>query len=126
MSLLANDAEQLPTRERELDSKDGVIAMWEDGLVAFECALGRACTERDAFMASSRRSFNFDQNLEEHRILLSLKETDLEKREENLTEEQANSLHSYNGHDLSIGLEELRARMAGVEDERAAKVVGLS
>jgi hypothetical protein len=39
---------QLLTREWELDSREGAIATWEDGLVAFEHALGRACMERKA------------------------------------------------------------------------------
>jgi hypothetical protein len=64
--------------------------------------------------------------LEEHRILLSLQETDLERLEEKLTEEQACGLHSYDGQDLSARLEELRVRMVGVKDERADEVVGLS
>jgi hypothetical protein len=39
--------EQLLAQERELDSREGVIATWEDGMATFE-ALGRACMERDA------------------------------------------------------------------------------
>jgi hypothetical protein len=39
--------EQLLTRERELDSREGAIAAWVDGLVAFKRALGRACTKHD-------------------------------------------------------------------------------
>jgi hypothetical protein len=39
--------EQLHARERELESKEGAIAAWEDGLVAFEHAIGRMCSERD-------------------------------------------------------------------------------
>jgi hypothetical protein len=44
--------EQVLVRERELDNREGAITMWEDGLVAFECALGRACTEREAKLPS--------------------------------------------------------------------------
>jgi hypothetical protein len=40
--------EQLLVRERELDSWEGAIAAWDDGLVAFECAQGKVHTERDA------------------------------------------------------------------------------
>jgi hypothetical protein len=40
--------EQLLARERELESREGAISTWEDGLAAFECALGRAHIERDA------------------------------------------------------------------------------
>jgi hypothetical protein len=39
--------EQLLTRERELESKEGVIAAWEDGLAAFEHALRRVRSKRD-------------------------------------------------------------------------------
>jgi hypothetical protein len=39
--------EQLLAWERELDRGEGAIATWEDGLAAFECTLGRVCTERD-------------------------------------------------------------------------------
>jgi hypothetical protein len=39
--------EQLLAQERELYSREGTITVWEDGLVAFECTLGRACIEHD-------------------------------------------------------------------------------
>jgi hypothetical protein len=39
--------EQLLAREEELNSREGVITTWEDGLVAFERTLGRACMERN-------------------------------------------------------------------------------
>jgi hypothetical protein len=38
--------EKLLARERELDSREGTIAVWEDGLVAFERALGKVDMER--------------------------------------------------------------------------------
>jgi hypothetical protein len=40
--------EQLFTRERELVSRESVVVMWEDGLTASECTLGRAFMECDA------------------------------------------------------------------------------
>jgi hypothetical protein len=43
-----------------------------------------------------------------------------------LAEEQAWGLHSFDGRDLSVELEELRERMAGVENECTAEVVQLS
>jgi hypothetical protein len=43
-----------------------------------------------------------------------------------LGEEQACGLHSINGQDLSMELEELRARVAGVEDECAVEAGKLS
>jgi hypothetical protein len=42
-----------------------------------------------AFTTCCRRSFNFDWILVERQILLSLQETDLEREEEKLEEEQA-------------------------------------
>jgi hypothetical protein len=64
--------------------------------------------------------------LEECQILLSLQETDLEVWEVKLAEEQTCGLHSFDGRDLSVELEELHMRMAGVEDERATKARKLS
>jgi hypothetical protein len=46
--------EQLLTRERELASREGAIVAWEDGLMASECTLGKACMECDAERASSK------------------------------------------------------------------------
>jgi hypothetical protein len=40
--------EQLLARDKELDSRECAIIVWEDGLAALEHALGRACMERDA------------------------------------------------------------------------------
>jgi hypothetical protein len=43
MSVVAVELrEMLLTQERELDSREGTIAAWEDGLAAFERALGGA------------------------------------------------------------------------------------
>jgi hypothetical protein len=42
---------------------------------------------------------------------------DLEVWEVKLVEEQACGLHSFDGQDLSVKLEELHARMAGIEEE---------
>jgi hypothetical protein len=64
--------------------------------------------------------------LEECQILLSLQEMDLEVWEVKLVEEQTCGLHSFDGRDLSVELEELHMRMAGVEDERATKAGKLS
>jgi hypothetical protein len=38
---------QLLARERELDSREGAITAWKDGLVAFERTLGKVLTEHD-------------------------------------------------------------------------------
>jgi hypothetical protein len=40
--------EQLLAGERELESREGAIAAWEDGLAVFEHTLGRVCTEHNA------------------------------------------------------------------------------
>jgi hypothetical protein len=39
--------EQLLARERELGSREGTFMGWEDGMLFFECTLGRARTEVD-------------------------------------------------------------------------------
>jgi hypothetical protein len=39
--------EQLPARERDLDSRECILMVWEDGLAAFEHALGKARMECD-------------------------------------------------------------------------------
>jgi hypothetical protein len=64
--------------------------------------------------------------LEECQVILSLQETDLEVWEAKLTEEQAHSLPSFDGCDLSAELEKLRTLMDGVEDECVTKVGKLS
>jgi hypothetical protein len=40
--------EQLLARESKLNSREGAIAVWEDRLIGFECALGSVRTECDA------------------------------------------------------------------------------
>jgi hypothetical protein len=64
--------------------------------------------------------------LEEHQILISLQAMDLEVWEANLVEEQARGLHSFDGRDQSMELEEFHARMAGIDDEHAAEAGKLS
>jgi hypothetical protein len=39
--------EQLLALERELGSREGTFMGWEDGMLFFECTLGRARTEVD-------------------------------------------------------------------------------
>jgi hypothetical protein len=80
--------EQLLVQERELDSREGVVPVWEDALAAFEHALERVCMEHDAvcvqaeaaeqdfyarMCASSSRSehsINLNRMLEERHNLL--------------------------------------------------------
>jgi hypothetical protein len=64
--------------------------------------------------------------LEERKILLSLQEIDLEVREAKLVEVQARGLHSLDGWDLSMELEELCARLARVKDDCATEAGKLS
>jgi hypothetical protein len=77
---------QLLSQERELDSQKGAIITWEDGLMASERTLCRACREHTqtevvlhdylarsrALTSSSKHSINFNMMLEERQILLSL------------------------------------------------------
>jgi hypothetical protein len=55
-----------------------------------------------------------------------VRETDLEWWEEKLAEEQAWGLHSFDGMDLSVELEELHERVVGVGNERATEAMQLS
>jgi hypothetical protein len=122
---------QLLARERELDSREGVVVMWEEGLAAFACMLGEVCVECNAchvcasavqwdffaqVHASSSRSkqlTDLARMLEERQILLSLQEMDLEVREAILAEELERNLHSSDGRDLSPELDKARALADG-------------
>jgi hypothetical protein len=53
-------------------------------------------------------------------------ETDLEWREEKLVEEHARGLYSSDWRDLSVELEELCKRVAGVESKHATEAMQLS
>jgi hypothetical protein len=73
-----------------LGSREGAVIAWEDGLIAIECALGRACMEHHAEHAQTeavqhdyltksctltsytKHSLDFNRMLEEHQILPSL------------------------------------------------------
>jgi hypothetical protein len=68
----------------------------------------------------SKHSINFNRMLEERQILLSLQK-DLKMREVKMAEEQARVLCSFNVQDLPVELEDLRVRVAGVQDEHDAK-----
>jgi hypothetical protein len=60
-----------------------------------------------------------------NKFILSVQEADPGKQEE-LDLEQVQGLYSFDGRDLSMELEELHERVAGVESERATKAVQLS
>jgi hypothetical protein len=108
--------------------------------VATERSLGRAHIEYDwaeavrqdyrarmrASTAGFQHSLDFDLVLRGRQFILTVWETDLERREEKLVEEQEGGLYSFNGRDLSVELEELRERMARVENEHAVEGVQLS
>jgi hypothetical protein len=55
-----------------------------------------------------------------------MQESNLERQEERLAVEQAQGLYSFDGRDLSVKLENLHQRVAGVEDKRVAKAAQLS
>jgi hypothetical protein len=59
--------------------------------------------------------------LEEWQILLSVQETILEVQEVKLVEEPVCDPYSFDRRDLSVELEELHTRLAGVEDERTTE-----
>jgi hypothetical protein len=64
--------------------------------------------------------------LEECWILLSIQELDLERQEAKLVEEQAHGLHSLDGRDLSMELDERHMHVAGVEDKHTIGAQELS
>jgi hypothetical protein len=82
--------EQLLAQMKEMDSREGTITVWEDGLAASVRALGRARMEYDAkcaqaeatqqdcltrmhaFTSNAMYFINFNQMLEECQIILSL------------------------------------------------------
>jgi hypothetical protein len=79
-----------------------------------------------AFTAVCRRSLEFDRVLEGHQCFPSVHETDLERQEEKLDEEQAHDFYSFDERDLSAELEELHRHVARVENERTAEALQLS
>jgi hypothetical protein len=79
-----------------------------------------------AFTAVCRRSLEFDRVLEGHQCFPSVHETDLERQEEKLDEEQAQDFYSFDERDLSAELEELHGHVARVENERTAEALQLS
>jgi DnaJ-domain-containing protein 1 len=96
-----------------------------------ECAQAEA-VQKDyrarlhAFTSGSKHSFNFSQMLEERQILLSLQKTELVVRKTKLAEEQARGIRPFDAWDLLGELEELHARVAGVEDEQTAEAGRMS
>jgi hypothetical protein len=136
--------ERLLAQERELDSREGAIATWEDGLAAFKCSLGKVCTKCDAkrvwdeaiqqdFLARTHASSvrykqlnNLRRTLEERQTFLCLQEMDLEVQEVILAKEQTCILHHFDGRDLSVELEEIHVHVDGIGGERAAEAGQLS
>jgi hypothetical protein len=71
-------------------------------------------------------SLDFDWVLRGCQFILTVQGTHPEWREEKLAEELAHDLYSFDGRDLSVELEELHERVAGVESERVAEAMQLS
>jgi hypothetical protein len=135
---------QLLAREKELDSRKGAIAAWEDGLTAFVHALVGVCTKYDDrcvqaevvqqdFLAQRTASSSWFKQLHhlswmsgERQIFLCLQERDLEVQEVILVEQQACVLHPFDGQDLSMELEEIRVHVDGIASERAVEAEQLS
>jgi hypothetical protein len=83
-------------------------------------------TQSHASSSRSKWLTNLNQTLEECQILLCLQEADLEVQEVILVEEQVRGLHPPDGRDLSVKLEETRARVDGINSKHAAEVGRLS
>jgi hypothetical protein len=128
--VIAELQDQLLAQERELDSREGTIIMWEESLSTFARVLREACTGRDASHAlggtircdylaqvsasssQSKRHKALRRMLDERVILLGLQETDLGVREAILAEELEHGLRDPDGHDLPAELDKTRARGA--------------
>jgi hypothetical protein len=109
-----------------LNSREGAIVAWEDGLVASKRAQTEAIrqdylTSPRALTSSTKHSINFNRMLEECHVLLSLQMKDLMMWEVKLVEEKVCDLHSFDELDLPVELEELHACMANAEEERATE-----
>jgi hypothetical protein len=135
---------QLLARERELDSRESAIVMWEEGLAAFSRGLGEVRMERDASCtcidavqqdfftqahASSSRSeqlTDLGQTLEEHQILLCLLEKDLEVQEMILAKELQCGQHPIDGQDLSTELDKALMHVDRIDGEHAIEAEQLS
>jgi hypothetical protein len=59
--------------------------------------------------------------MEECQILISWTKKDLKMQEAKLVEEHACDLHSFDRHDLSVELEDLRVRVASADEEHAVQ-----
>jgi hypothetical protein len=130
---------QLLAQERELDSREGAIIMWEEGLVAFACTLGEVCAERDAsracadvvprdFFTQVRASSSWSKQLtdlgrmlEEHEIPLCM-----QGMEAILSKELERSLHPSDGRDLSVAPNKAHTSVNGIDGEHATEAERLS
>jgi hypothetical protein len=135
---------QLLARERELDSWEGVIVAWEEGLAAFVHVLGEMCTKHDAsrarvnaiqwdFFTQAHASSSLSEQLtdlgwtlEGCQILLCLREVDLEVLEAILAEELERNLHPTNGRDRSVELDKAHVHVDRIDGERATEAEQLS
>jgi hypothetical protein len=131
--------EQLLAQERELDSREGAVIAWDEGLMVFARALGEASTECNTSRArvdAVRRDFSaqvctssswygqlnaLSRLLEEHASLLCLEETDLEVHEAVLEEELERGLHPPDRWDLSVELDKAHASVDRSTDDLAAE-----
>jgi hypothetical protein len=62
-------------------------------------------------------SIEFDRVLRGRQFILFVQETDLERREEKLANDQAQGLYPFDGRNMSLELEGLHEHVAGVEDD---------
>jgi hypothetical protein len=135
---------QLLVWERDPTRWEDTLMAREDDLASAERALGKAHMECDverdwaevvqqdnrarlrASTTGHRGSLDFDHVLCERQFVLSVWETDLERREEKMAKEQTWGLYSFDGSDLSAEMEKLHEHVARVKDERTVEAVQLS
>jgi hypothetical protein len=136
--------EQLLARERKLDERENTLLAKEHGNVKAERALMRARMECDATLDRARVikkdyharlhtsttgwwfSPEFDRVLSRHRYVLSVQETDLQRRDKELADDQGWDLHPPDKWDLPSKLGKLREHMAEVEDDHIVEDEQLS
>jgi hypothetical protein len=71
-------------------------------------------------------SLEFDRVLCRRQSILFVQETDLERREEKLANDQARGLYPFDGRNMSLELEGLREHVARVEDDHVDECKQLS
>jgi hypothetical protein len=144
LAVIAELRDQLSAQEKELDHREKLLLNREHDMVEAKRALGRARMECDsahdqtgavwqdylarlcASTVGRRCSLEFDRVLSGHQFTLSVLETELERQEKELADDQAWGLYPPDRRDLPSELGKLRKHVAEVEDDHVVEVEQLS